>query len=70
MSDLNNEYGYQAAVQAMTMALNHGEIHSSDARVLAERITGYGIETPPDAGPSLEVYDEAFLSGGSRGDSV
>ena len=70
MSDLNNEYGYQAAVQAMTMALNHGEIHSSDARVLAERITGYGIESPPDAGPSLEVYDEAFLSGGSRGDSV
>jgi hypothetical protein len=29
--------------------------------VLAARITGYGIDTPPEPGPSLSVYDQAFL---------
>ena len=29
--------------------------------MLAARITGYGIYTPPEAGPSLAVYDDMFL---------
>ena len=33
------------------------------ASVLAARITGYGIYTPLEAGPS-EAYDEAFLKRG------
>ena len=62
LADLNREYGYTAAVNAMDMALrNNGEIHRSDATILAQRITGYGINTPPDSGPSLKVYDDAFL---------
>ena len=28
--------------------------------------TGYGITTPPETGPSLDIYDEAFLKGGSK----
>ena len=41
----------------------HGNpgVNKSDAVILAARITGYGIYTPPEPGPSLEVYDQAFL---------
>ena len=66
MNELKKDYGYEAAVDAMTRALNNGCIHSSDARILAERITGYGINTPPDPGPSLSVYDDAFPEGSQR----
>ena len=41
-------------------------INICDASVLAARITGYGISTPPETGPSLEIYDEAFLKGGNK----
>ncbi len=70
MNELKKDYGYEAAVDAMTRALNNGCIHSSDARILAERITGYGINTPPDPGPSLSVYDDAFLKEAKGGDAV
>ena len=33
----------------------------SDATILAARITGYGIDTPPEPGPSLKIYDQTFL---------
>lgn len=61
MSELNEEFGYDAAVDAMCRALDHGSIQASDAKVIAQRISGYGIDTPPDPGPSLKAYDEAFL---------
>ena len=61
MSRLNDEYGYAAAVDAMNKALRHGNVNASDAKIIAQRISGYGIETPPEAGPPLTVYDEAFL---------
>lgn len=37
-----------------------------DASVLAARIIGYGIITPPETDPSLDIYDKAFLKGGSK----
>lgn len=61
MSTLTDEYGYDAAVDAMTLALESGNINESDASILAARITGYGIDTPPEAGPPLSVYDEALI---------
>lgn len=64
MNELTNQYGFHAAVGAMEMACARGNINICDASVLAARITGYGIYTPPEAGPSLTVYDEAFLKGG------
>lgn len=64
MDELTNQYGFDAAVSAMEMACSRGNINICDASVLAARITGYGIYTPPEAGPSLSVYDEAFLKGG------
>ena len=64
MNELTNQYGFHTAVGAMEMACARGNINICDASVLAARITGYGICTPPEAGPSLAVYDETFLKGG------
>lgn len=66
MNELTNQYGFQAAASAMEMACARGNINICDASVLAARITGYGITTPPETGPSLDIYDEAFLKGGSK----
>ena len=66
MNELTNQYVFQAAASAMEMACARGNINICDASVLAARITGYGISTPPEPGPSLEIYDEAFLKGGNK----
>lgn len=64
MNELTNQYGFQAAASAMEMACTRGSINICDASVLAARITGYGIYTPPETGPSLAVYDDMFLKEG------
>ena len=61
LSDLTKQYGYQAALGALKIAIESNSVNKSDMAVLAARITGYGIDTPPDPGPSLEIYDQAFL---------
>lgn len=61
LNDLTGSYGFEPAVKAMDMALRDGRISQSDARIIAARITGYGIDTPPVSGPSLLAYDNAFL---------
>lgn len=66
MDELTGQYGFRAAVSAMEMAAARGSINICDASVLAARITGYGIDTPPQPGPSLDVYDETFLGKGGR----
>ena len=43
------------------MAIRGNNVNKSDTAILAARITGYGINTPPGPGPSLDVYDQAFL---------
>lgn len=66
MNELTNQYGFQAATSAMEMAVARGSINICDASVLAARITGYGICTPPETGPSLAVYDDIFLKEGGN----
>lgn len=66
MNELTNQYGFEAAVSAMEMASARGNINICDTSVLAARITGYGIHTPPEMGPSLAVYDEVFLKEGGN----
>jgi hypothetical protein len=61
LSDLTIQYGYQAAMDAMEIAIRGNSVNKSDTAILAARIAGYGIDTPPEPGPSLEVYDRAFL---------
>lgn len=64
LNDLTGQYGFHAAASAMEMAASRGNVNICDAAVLAARITGYGIDTPPQPGPSLGVYDEMFLGKG------
>ena len=61
LSDLTKQYGYQAALDAMELAIKGNSVNKSDTAILAARITGYGIDTPPESGPSLKIYDLTFL---------
>ena len=61
MNELTNQYGFETAVTAMEQVCRRGSINICDASVLAERIATFGIGTAPEEGPSLEVYDQAFL---------
>ena len=61
LSDLTKQYGYQAALDAMELAIKGNSVNKSDTAILAARITGYGIDTPPETGPSLKIYDQTFL---------
>lgn len=62
MSDLNRERGYSATIEAMDLAAHSGNLNKSDVAILAARISGYGIDTPPEPGPSLGIYDELLHS--------
>ena len=61
LSDLTKQYGYQAAVNALEMAIESNSVNKSDMAILAARITGYGIDTPTEPGPSLLIYDQTVL---------
>lgn len=63
LDHLTQSYGWQAALEAMEKALQQESLNPVDTEVLAGRIAGYGIQTPPEPGPTLEVYDEIFLKG-------
>ena len=70
LNDLTKQYGYQAAVDAFEQAIRNNSVNRSDAAILAARIIGYGIDTPPEPGPSLEVYDQTFLIGMNMGEEA
>jgi hypothetical protein len=55
----------ETAMAAMERSIRGDRLSACDASVLAERIATWGLDTKPDAGPSLAVYDEAFLKGGA-----
>lgn len=68
MNELTAQYGYRTAVQAMNMAAQRGKINICDTSVIASRISGYGIDTPPQTGPPLDVYDEFLKSQANKTD--
>ncbi len=70
LSGLTQQYGYQAAVDALELAIQGNHVNKPDAAILAARITGYGIDTPAEPGPSLKVYDQAFLPGKDGGEEA
>jgi hypothetical protein len=53
----------------MEHTVRNGSVNVCDATVIAARMTGYGLETPPEPGPPLQVYDAAFLRGGAVDDA-
>lgn len=61
LQELTEGYSFHAAVRAMDIALHGGKIRSGDAKIAIERMTGYGLDVPPEQGPALEVYDRTFL---------
>ena len=61
LSDLTKQYGFPAAIGALELAIKGKNVNKSDAAILAARISGYGIDTPPEPGPSLDIYDRTFL---------
>ena len=63
MRDLREKFGYNVAVEAMEKTCRNGNINICDTSVLADRILGYGLDTPPTAGPTLESYDALLLGG-------
>lgn len=66
-SDLTKQYGYKAAIDALTLSIKSNSVSLSNTAALAARITGYGIDTPPEPGPSLAIYDQVFLPSKSDG---
>lgn len=67
LESLRKQYGFETAMEAFECAVRNHSVTPSDVTVLASRISGYGIDTPPETGPSLDVYDEAFLPSGGNG---
>ncbi len=63
LSELNNTYGYETSLEAMSRSLRGDHLSGSDVRVVAERISSYGADTPPTPGPDLSCYDRAFRAG-------
>jgi len=67
LQNLAQDFGFENAVAAMDEAFKRGRTNSSDTAILAARIAGYGLETPPEHGPNLSIYDETFLSSNEVG---
>lgn len=61
MNDLTKQFDYETALESMALAVKNGNLNRSDTMILAGRISGYGIDTPPEEGPKLSAYDAAFL---------
>ena len=68
-AELTSHYGLETAMTAMERSIHGGHLSSCDAAVLDERIASFALDTRPTAGPSLAVYDQAFLRGGERHDA-
>lgn len=66
LKDLTERYSFESAINALETAIRNKSVNKTDTEVLAARICGYGIDTPPEAGPSLKVYDLAFLPSEKR----
>ncbi|WDL98474.1 IS21 family transposase [Alicyclobacillus sp. ALC3] len=66
MLGLSGQYGFDAAVQAMTEATKLGRLCHSNAAVLAARLTTFAIDPDGVPGLNLDIYDEAFLPEGGE----
>jgi transposase len=69
LRDLTARYGVETAFASMESCIRNGHLSACNATALAERMTGFGLTTIPTPGPSLSVYDDAFLKGGGSIDS-
>lgn len=68
LADACEKNGYDTAMEALSIIIEHAKGAPSffEVGVLAARIANFGIDTPPDTGADLNLYDEAFLGGGVK----
>jgi len=66
LAELSERYSFETAILAMEEAVSRGSLNVCDAAVLAARLSGYGLETPPELGPDLSCYDQLLTQ--TRGD--
>lgn len=57
MNQLSVAYNFEIAVNALAEGLKINRVGFCDVAVLAARISGYGLNTTPEAGPDLKGYD-------------
>ena len=64
LSELSTRYGFDTAILAMDEAVKRSSLNICDTAVLAARLAGYGLHTPPELGPDLNQYDKLLLQQG------
>jgi transposase len=57
MKQLTTTYSFEIALAALSEGIRINRNAFCDAAVLAARISSYGLDTPPDCGQDLSVYD-------------
>jgi transposase len=63
LSLLTRSYSFETAVKALEAGFAANRTHFADAAVLAARMIGYGLDTPPEKGPDLTDYDQLLRVG-------
>ena len=63
LSMLTRNYSFETAVSALEAGFATQRTHFADAAVLAARMMGYGLDTPPEKGPDLTDYDQLLRAG-------
>ena len=63
LSMLTRSYSFETAVKALETGFATNRTHFADAAVLAARMMGYGLDTPPEKGPDLSGYDQLLRTG-------
>lgn len=58
LSTLTKSYSFETAVKALEEGFRISRTGSCDAAVLAARMQSFGLNTPPEKGPSLAPYDQ------------
>ena len=62
LSELNDQYGYKPAIEAFRLAFEkNGAVRESDAKSLRSASPGMVLILRRKPGPSLSVYDDAFI---------
>ena len=65
LSLLTQQYTFETATKALEEGFRTNRTQFSDAAVLAARMHGYGLDTPPEKGPDLSGYDQLLTQGGA-----
>ncbi len=70
MAELTGSVGFDTVSKAMDETLRRTDrLSTSDLRIVCLRMSGYGIDTPPESGPSLADYDNLLMfKGGALGE--